>query len=492
MACNTCNTPASSGGNLPAPKKAYLTDPATSPAERCGSAPVDPCSPQTSKRRYLSDYIPGWLQRLTPAPMGRLLIGVGSVLHYFKGRNAGPLFFDGENVTVGAQPTLTAAANPESVHERGHLTLAKKVRRPQVMPDGTVADLDFYEFGVQALGEIERGHLAGLTIDRTSGQARIDAVRPVEVDMVKRGMPCKFRRLGYATEEIDGGCGKVDVERFYSYRGAVYGDDEIAKDQIGGIPAVLIPVQSECGDVHYRIATPKDGVVPGGFAVGEAHSEEDIEAEYAAFGRIAVRWEGEDGTPMVSYKDGDGNWLHYPMWMHLVGSSDTQNGIEAEFESVGPCIVHWTDSDNYRWKSTKLPPSGIWDHDPYGRPMEQEIAPVLVYNETGAGSSFVNVVSLASLPDGVRYAKVAMQAGIFSTLSGRPVATLRVNTQFGGTEEYIVQHCQTDDEETGVTISSIVADIPIRPDGTIQFQATSAGGTVAGWIFRAKVIGYKF
>lgn len=270
MACNTCNSPTSSGGNLPAKKKAYLTDP-VSAKPSCGCGPqANPCKPYKSVVKWLQNFIPGWLQKVTPAPSGKMLIARGDVLHKFEGYNPGPLYYDGDNVTVAAQPTLTTKAAPESVIERGHLTIAKKVSRAQVAPDGTPFIGEFYEHGVQAIGEEDEGLLPVLTIDNLSGEARFDALKPQEWDATKKGLPCNARRLVFAEEDRDGGCGTVKRHVFYGMRGAVFGDDEIPKDQAGGVPVVLVPVNKKCGDcevVEWRLSIPENNQIPGVFGV---------------------------------------------------------------------------------------------------------------------------------------------------------------------------------------------------------------------------------
>lgn len=306
MACNTCNTPASSGGNLPATTKAYLTDPATAPGDSCGGTPLAPCEVPQSRRRYLQDYIPGWLLKLTGAPKGKMLIGVGSVLHYFKGENPGPLYFDGEDVTVGEQPTLTASAKESSVLERGFLTLARKVKRPKVLPNGSVAELEFYEHGVQQLREIGFGEMLGLTVDHASGQVRCDVIQPEVIDLVKRGRPDGFRRFGFATHEVDGGCGKVDVRKFYDYQGEVYSAEEIPVAN-GGIAAVFVPVKSPSGEDTLVLSKGNGGFVWG---TSEKTTEEEVEAEYVESSAIALRWTDSDGDARISYKDPTRGWYH--------------------------------------------------------------------------------------------------------------------------------------------------------------------------------------
>jgi microcystin-dependent protein len=53
-------------------------------------------------------------------------------------------------------------------------------------------------------------------------------------------------------------------------RGAVFGDDEIPKDQAGGVPVVLVPVNKKCGDcevVEWRLSIPENNQIPGVFGV---------------------------------------------------------------------------------------------------------------------------------------------------------------------------------------------------------------------------------
>lgn len=254
MSC-PCNTPTSSGGNLPASSGAFLTNPVTAPSESCYTPPENLCAPRISRLRQIVDFLPGWLQKLTPASMGKLLIGVGSTLHYFWSPNKGPLYFDGENITIGAEGTLTAAAKAESVHEYGHLALAKKVSKPQILPNGQAANVDFYEFGVQAVGEIGVGHMLGLTKDNLSGSVRVDVIAPEDLNLIAKGLPDGFRRFGVAETMIDGGCGTVAASKFYNYRGAVYGEDEILKERESGLPAVLVPVKKASGSMTYVLGT---------------------------------------------------------------------------------------------------------------------------------------------------------------------------------------------------------------------------------------------
>lgn len=253
MAC-PCNTPTPSGGNLPSSSNAYLTDPVTAPSQSCYTPPEDLCAPRVSRLRQILDYIPGWLQKLTPASMGKMLIAVGDVLHYFKPLNKGPLYFDGENITVGAEATLTVAAKAESVHQYGHLALAKKVSKPQILPSGQAVNLDFYEVGVQGVGEIGFGQMVGLTKDNLSGGVRLDVIAPEEINFAKKPRPKGFKRLGYVETTVDGGCGMVPVKQFYAYEGATFSEGEILGSRSQGLPAILIPSKkNECGDWDYTL-----------------------------------------------------------------------------------------------------------------------------------------------------------------------------------------------------------------------------------------------
>jgi hypothetical protein len=271
MSCD-CNTP-TSGGQLPANPSAYLTNPVTAPAESCYTPPENPCAVPVSRRRYLVDYIPGWLQKLTGAAKGKMLIGVGDTLHFFKGDNPGPLYFDGHDVSVGEQSTLTTKANEGAIVERGFLTLAKKVRRGKVLPNGSVADVDYFEYGVQAVREVSSGELLGLTIDPASGAVRKDVIQPTERNLITKGFPEGMRRLGFIDTLIDGACGKVPAKEFLSYRGGVYGDDEILADhEKGGLPAILIPRNEGSQKTHVlgtQKYVPVEGVTAESLEAGE-------------------------------------------------------------------------------------------------------------------------------------------------------------------------------------------------------------------------------
>lgn len=271
MSCD-CNTP-TSGGQLPANPSAYLTNPVTAPVESCYTPPENPCAVPVSRRRYLVDYIPGWLQKLTGAAKGKMLIGVGDTLHFFKGDNPGPLYFDGHDVSVGEQSTLTTKANEGAIIERGFLTLAKKVRRGKVLPNGSVADVDYFEHGVQAVREVSSGELLGLTTDPASGAVRQDVIQPTERNLITKGFPEGMRRLGFIDTLIDGACGKVPAKEFLSYRGGVYGDDEILADhEKGGLPAILIPRNEGSQKTHVlgtQKYVPVEGVTVESLEAGE-------------------------------------------------------------------------------------------------------------------------------------------------------------------------------------------------------------------------------
>lgn len=308
MSCD-CNTPTSSGGNTASTDRAYLTNPVTAPAESCYTPPENPCAVPVSRRRYLVDFIPGWLQKLTGAAKGKMLIGVGDTLHFFKGDNPGPLYFDGQDVSVGEQSTLTTKANEGSVIERGFLTLAKKVRRGKVLPNGSVADVDYFEHGVQAVREVSSGELVGLTTDPASGAVRQDVIQPTERNLITKGLPDGFRRLGYVNTLIDGACGKVPAKEFLGYQGAVFAESELNINKAGGSPAVLNPVTIS-GLTYYILGTPKDGILSGGFSASEIDNEEGLEEAYKLYSQVSVSWTDEDGDRRISYKDASGNWYH--------------------------------------------------------------------------------------------------------------------------------------------------------------------------------------
>ena len=307
MACD-CNT-TTSGGQLPANPSAYLTNPVTAPAESCYTPPENPCAVPVSRRRYLVDFIPGWLHRLTGKNKGKMLIGVGDTLHFFKGDNPGPLYFDGHDVAVGEQPTITTKANEASIIERGFLTLARKILRPKVLPNGSIVNVEHFEHGVQAVREVSAAELLGLTTDPASGAVRQDVIQPTERNLVTKGLPVGMRRLGYVDTLIDGACGKIPAKEFLSYRGAVFAEDELNINKAGGGPAVLNPV-TVGGETYYVLGTPKDGVLSGGFSASEIDNEEGIENAYKLFSQVSVSWTDEDGDRRISYKDASGNWYH--------------------------------------------------------------------------------------------------------------------------------------------------------------------------------------
>lgn len=262
MACD-CNTPTSSGGNTAPTERAYLTNPVTAPAESCYTPPENPCAVPVSRRRYLVDFIPGWLHRLTGAAKGKMLVAVGDTLHFFKGDQPGPLYFDGHDVSVGEQSTLTTKADDAAIVEKGFLTLAKKVRRGKVLPNGSVVDVDYFEHGVQSVREISSGEMVGLTSDPASGSVRLDVIEPTQRDLVKKGIPANMRRLGFVETLIDGACGKIPAKEFLSYRGGVYGEDEILADyEKGGLPAILIP-RNDGGQKTHVLGTQKFKPVEG-------------------------------------------------------------------------------------------------------------------------------------------------------------------------------------------------------------------------------------
>lgn len=262
MPCDACNTPTTPA--IAAESRAYLTDPVSAPAQSCYTPPENPCSPPVSRLRNLGKYVPGWVQKLTPAAMGRLVIAVGDALHYFRPNNAGPLYFDGENVTVGAQSKLTAKATDASLVEYGHLTLAQKVSKPEVLPNGTAANLEYFEHGVQAVREIGFGEMLGLTADPANGSVRLDVIAPEEIDLIKKGRPSGFRRFGFTETQVEGGCGLQRVKKFYDYQGAVFGSDEILTDRNNGLPAVLVATKKNaCGDWDFALATQEFNEVTG-------------------------------------------------------------------------------------------------------------------------------------------------------------------------------------------------------------------------------------
>ncbi len=254
MPCDACNTPTTPA--IAAPRSAVLTNPVTAPAQSCYTPPENPCSPPVSRLRNLGKYVPGWVQKLTPAAMGRLVIAVGDALHWFRPNNPGPLYFDGENVTVGGQPTLTAKATEDSLVEFGHLTLAKKVSRAQILPDGSPATLEFFEHGVQAVREIGVGEMMGLTTDPASGSVRMDVIQPEARDLIKKGLPAGFRRFGFVETQVEGVCGLQQVKKFYDYQGAVFDSSEILLDRDRGLPAVLLPTKTANG-YTYAIGSEK-------------------------------------------------------------------------------------------------------------------------------------------------------------------------------------------------------------------------------------------
>lgn len=309
MSCNTCNTPASSGGNLPAKSSAYLTDPLTATPDTCSQATANPCSLEVSRRRGLADFIPGWLQKVTAATSGKLLVARGNVLHYFKGSNPGPLYFDGEEVTVAEQATLVTAAVQGSILERGWNVIARKVKRPKVMPNGSVVDREFFDFGVQALRNETTGELPVLVIDPTSGMSRIDVAEFTEHNLVKKGFPLGLKRIGFQAEQVDGGCGKVERKKFLALSGAAWKEDELVSGGLVGKVPYLIPVTLPSGESYYAM-----GFLDGGASVifSSETTEEGIESKLEGFTGIQVHWTDEDGDSRVSTKSPAGVWHHLP------------------------------------------------------------------------------------------------------------------------------------------------------------------------------------
>lgn len=188
--------------------------------------------------------------------MGRLLIAVGDALHWFRPNNPGPLYFDGENVTVGGQPTLTAKATDASLVEYGHLTLAKKVSKPEILPNGTAANIEYFEHGVQSVREIGFGEMLGLTSDPANGSVRVDVIQPESRDFIKKGLPAGFRRFGYVESPVQSTCGQQLVKQFIDYQGAVFDGSEILLDRERGLPAILVPVKTSTG-YTYTIGSEK-------------------------------------------------------------------------------------------------------------------------------------------------------------------------------------------------------------------------------------------
>ena len=264
MSCNTCNTTATGSGELPAPSRAYLTNPVSAAAEPCGTPPETPCAVPVSRLRRLVDFMPGWLQKLTGATKGKLLIGVGDVLHFFQGQNKGFLYFDGQDVSVGDSPTIPTLANSEAVIERGFLTLAKKVQRPKVLPNGSIAMVDYFEHGVQELREIGFGEMLGLTVDPASGFVRADVIEPEVWDLTKKGVPDGLKRLAYVETLAEGPCGQVSSKRFMAVSGAVFAPGEIQAEVDSALPVGLVPIgKKSCGEWTYGLATVKPELADG-------------------------------------------------------------------------------------------------------------------------------------------------------------------------------------------------------------------------------------
>lgn len=188
--------------------------------------------------------------------MGRLLIAVGDALHWFRPNNPGPLYFDGENVTVGEQPTLTAKATDASLVEYGHLTLAKKVSKPEILPNGAAANIEYFEHGVQSVREIGFGEMLGLTSDPANGSVRVDVIQPESRDLIKKGLPQGLRRLGYVESPVQSTCGQQLVKGFIDYQGAVFDESEILVDRETGLNPVLVVVKRPHG-YTYAIGTEK-------------------------------------------------------------------------------------------------------------------------------------------------------------------------------------------------------------------------------------------
>lgn len=445
--CGSCNTPASSGGNLPAQPSAYLTNPLTATPDTCSQAVANPCSVPVSSRSYLVDYIPGWLQKVTAAASGKLLIARGSVLHFFKGANPGPLYFDGEEVTVAEQPTLPLAATEQSILERGWNVIARKVKRPKVMPNGTVVEKEFFDIGVQALREETTGELPVLVIDPTSGMSRVDVADVTEHNLVKDGIPTGLQVLGYQTERVDGGCGQIDRKKFLALSGAIWQEDEILRNQPNGLPAILVPRDGDCNGSNYVLGTQ----------------------QYV---------ENEEG---LSIEDENKDAYRLPIALPIYGNADCPTQI------TGVRVVNVPVPDH-------LFSDFVEDE------REGEIAAVTLASLTGAGTNsleenyqITGEDGVEGIPDDAKFVKVRIYASCGTRVSGTPSATATVGNDknpagFDPIEVYSVT--ASDYTEGGGSQSSDIFYIELKEDGSLDVKLYLVGNSLGSGT-RVQILGWR-
>lgn len=369
--------------------------------------------------------------------MGRLLVAVGDALHWFRPNNPGPLHFDGENVTVGWQPTLTAKANDASLVEYGHLTLAKKVSKPEILPNGTAANIEYFEHGVQSVREIGFGEMLGLTSDPANGSVRVDVIQPESRDLIKKGLPAGFRRFGYVESPVQSTCGQQLVKKFIDYRGAVFGNDELLIERDTTLPAIFIPSKRPDGGYDYALGTKKLSVEP----------------------RVITEEEFEDGEYLI------------PVILPVYGDPDCPTkvtGLNETYLAFPEILV-----------------------DGYEAPKGQDITPILLAELEGTGSETydetLNVADLANFPEGARIAKICLKASCGSAASGNPAATATVYTAKTGTADrlYSTATCGAGQRDVSVF------EVELNEDGTIQLKMVLVG-TSLGSGCEAWVLGYDY
>jgi hypothetical protein len=385
------------------------------------------------------DFIPGWIPKLRPIRLGKLLVSAGDVLGHFWSPNKGPLYFDGENITVDSEATLTSAVKPESVHEHGHLVLAKKVSQVKILPNGDPASLEMFEFGVQAVREIEAGQLLGLTKDNLSGAVRIDAISPKDQNLIIGGFPKGLRRLGFVETLVDGGCGKVPAKQFIDYQGAVFNEDEILLDKETGLPSILIPIKQASGEMTYTLGSKKIGV--------------------------------EQPVTQEQFEDLD---LRIPVVEPIYGDAACPTkltGLREFFIEFPQLLV-----DGYEAPE-----------DPKG----QDIIPVRLHELTGTNTASydqtLNIRTLASLPAEARIVKLCLKASCGSLVTGNPAATTTVySTKSGDTNRlYSTATCLAGQRDVSVF------DIELNTDGTLRLNMVIVGQSL-GAACEAWVLGYDY
>lgn len=219
------------------------------------------CGPVTSFRKFVKEACPDWVKHVQPKTWGKLklLVADGNCLGFLRSRCKGPVYVDGDEVTVGFPDLLTHVDSDDAVIENGLIPLALKSRVICEDDAGNLMEKEVVQHGYQQLRDTEYAELTGLRRDCATGCVRQDVIQPIHWDQVEQGFLDEFCDVGFIEEEYDLGEGCMQkVKRWYAKSGAVFGPREVIEDDgCSSYEASLIPQKFDSCDKTYQLAFRK-------------------------------------------------------------------------------------------------------------------------------------------------------------------------------------------------------------------------------------------